>query len=80
MSISNKLSIAITSNTDRVSESRGPQWSPILENSEHQKKKRGPRSPQQEFLKKKYLESSTNTSHKVSGPQTVDRMGSLTSD
>ena len=44
------------------------------------KKKRGPRSPQQEFLKKKYLESSTKTSHKVSGPQTVDRMGSLTSD
>lgn len=65
--------------TMEVSESRGPQCFPILENSEHQKK-RGPRSPQQEFLKKKYLESSTNTSHKVSGPQTVDRMGSLTSD
>jgi len=45
------------------------------------KKKEGlESSPQQEFLKKKYLESSTNTSHKVSGPQTVDKMGSLTSD
>lgn len=29
--------------TMEVSESRGPQWSPILENSEYQKKKRGPR-------------------------------------
>lgn len=68
--------------TMEVSESRGPQWSPILENSEYQKKKKEglESSPQQEFLKKKYLESSTNTSHKVSGPQTVDRMGSLTSD
>lgn len=66
--------------TMEVSESRGPQWSPILENSEHPKKKEGLEVHNKNSSKKKYLESSTNTSHKVSGPQTVHRMGSLTSD